>query len=169
MIDLQTLLTYLTLISVPVGVFYHIMTLRNTRKNQELILENRRAQLAMQIWNKFDDDMRTGIDGWTSLEYEDFEGFLSKYGLDVNPDWWVNARRAASWYENMGVLVKEGLLDIRLITLQYGGITRMFWDKLAPLLPYLREELKYPRLWSETEYLCRELIKYMDEHPELKT
>ena len=45
LVSLQTLLTYLTLISVPIGVFYHIMTLRNTRKNQQLILESRRARV----------------------------------------------------------------------------------------------------------------------------
>jgi hypothetical protein len=45
MTDIQTALTYLTLISVPVDVFYHIMTLRNTRRNQELQLETRHAQL----------------------------------------------------------------------------------------------------------------------------
>jgi hypothetical protein len=58
MIDLQTVLTYLTLISVPVGVFYHIMTLRNTRKNQQLILETRRAgwrvfAVAFAVWPAF--------------------------------------------------------------------------------------------------------------------
>ena len=53
MIDLQTVLTYLTLISVPVGVFYHIMTLRNTRRNQQLTLENRNAQLLMRIYDKY--------------------------------------------------------------------------------------------------------------------
>ncbi len=52
MIDLQTILTYLTLISVPVGVIYHIMTLRNTRKNQLLQLETRQTQLYMQVLNK---------------------------------------------------------------------------------------------------------------------
>jgi hypothetical protein len=33
--SLQTLLTYLTLISVPIGVFYHIMMLRNSQKARQ--------------------------------------------------------------------------------------------------------------------------------------
>ena len=41
--------------------------------------------------------------------------------------------------------------------------------KVSPNLDEWREEIGYPRLWSETEYICEELIKYMDEHPELKT
>ena len=53
MIDLQTILTYLTLISVPVGVAYHIMTLNITRKNQQMQLENRKVQLYMQLLDRF--------------------------------------------------------------------------------------------------------------------
>jgi len=38
-VSLQTLLTYLTLISIPVGVIYYIMTLRNTRKNKQPLMK----------------------------------------------------------------------------------------------------------------------------------
>jgi len=44
-VNLQTVLTYLTLISIPVGVIYHIMTLRNTRKTRELTLRARAPYL----------------------------------------------------------------------------------------------------------------------------
>ena len=52
MVDIQTVLTYLTLISVPVGVAYHIMTLNNTRKNQQMQLDTRQAQLYTTLWNQ---------------------------------------------------------------------------------------------------------------------
>jgi hypothetical protein len=48
MIDIQTVLTYLTLISIPVGVFYHITTLRNAEKA-------RSTQLATYVSNKLQD------------------------------------------------------------------------------------------------------------------
>jgi hypothetical protein len=47
-VSIQTMLTYLTLISVPVGVFYHIMTLRNQSRT-------RQVQLFMQIYNRWTD------------------------------------------------------------------------------------------------------------------
>ena len=74
-----------------------------------------------------------------------------------------------TWYENVGVLVKEGLLDVRLITMMYAGATRELWEKLEPVIDGCRLALNYPRMYSETEYLCKTLIKYMDEHPELTT
>lgn len=50
MLDIQTVLTYLTLISVPVGIFYYIMTLNNTRKNQRQQLETRQTHLFMTLY-----------------------------------------------------------------------------------------------------------------------
>ena len=51
MLDIQTLFGYLTPVSLTIGVIYHIMALRDTRKNQELslkaqeqALETRRAR-----------------------------------------------------------------------------------------------------------------------------
>ena len=46
MVDTQTVLTYLTLISVPVGVAYHILTLRNQSRT-------RQAQLFMQLFDRY--------------------------------------------------------------------------------------------------------------------
>ena len=76
MIDLEQLLTYLTLISVPIGVFYHIMTLNNTRKNQQLQLETRQAQLFMQLYNRLEKDFVTSflnVMNWEWDSYEDFQ------------------------------------------------------------------------------------------------
>jgi len=33
----------------------------------------------------------------------------------------------------------------------------------------VREIRAFPRYWAETEYLYNELMKYLEEHPELKT
>jgi len=52
----------------------------------------------------------------------------------------------------------------------WAGVTRTYWENvLEDTIDDLRVLWRYPRLLSETEYVCRELIKYMDEHPELKT
>jgi hypothetical protein len=81
----------------------------------------------------------------------------------------MHIARMASFLEGMGVLVKEDLVSMRLVALTWAGTTRMFWDKMSPIIDDWRRAINYPRLWSETEYLCTELIKYMEEHPELAT
>jgi len=50
-----------------------------------------------------------------------------------------------------------------------GHLTWGFWEQIGPIIEPWRKAWNYPRLASETEYLGKSLLKYMDEHPELKT
>ena len=36
------------------------------------------------------------------------------------------------YYEGLGTLVKEDMLNIRWVALLFGSWTRMFWDKVSP-------------------------------------
>lgn len=51
-ITYQMVLSTLQTLSLGVGVIYYIMTLQNTRRNQQLTLETRQAQLLMQIYQE---------------------------------------------------------------------------------------------------------------------
>ena len=172
-VTLQTLLTYLTLISVPVGVVYHIMTLRNTSKNQQLTLETRQAQMFMNIYNNSFNNPQFWEYFQTirHLQWKDLDEYLAVFDF-MNPETRDN-RLALSmilgFYEGVGVLVKENLLDIRMVALMMTGQTKQIWEKLEPVVEELREDYNYPRYVSEFEYLYDELMKYIDEHPELKT
>jgi hypothetical protein len=162
MIDLQTILTYLTLISVPVGVAYHIITIRNQSRT-------RQAQLFMQMYDRFNENTED-YDIVTTLQNAKVKSVEDFLHLWENDDTFFKAIRAMTRFcEALGVLVKENLLDIRYVALMWAGPTRMFWEMFEPILPSLAEHWNYPRLWSETAYLCRELIKYMEQHPELAT
>ena len=95
MIDLQTVLTYLTLISVPVGVFYHIMTLRNTQKTRELslkaqeqALETRQAQLLMDLYEAYrNPTFKKQFDHVLfRMDFEDWEDFNRKLDPLESPD-----------------------------------------------------------------------------------
>ena len=52
-ITYQMVLSTPQTLSLGVGVIYYIMTLQNTRKNQQLTLETRQAQLFMTIYSRF--------------------------------------------------------------------------------------------------------------------
>jgi hypothetical protein len=75
----------------------------------------------------------------------------------------------ASWFEALGVFVKEGLIDIRLIALTMTGMTHSIWAIVAPYLDELRERSGFSRFLSEFEYLVNELDAYLEENPELDT
>jgi hypothetical protein len=172
-VTFQTLFQFLQTVGILVGVYYYISTIRTNQRNQELTLraqeqavETRETQIMMQLWNSWM-DYREAYQLWVDIEYEDFDDFWERYGSD--PKFWEKNATIIMWYENIGVLVKEGLLNIRLIALMYAGGTRKIWEKLEPLMDGLRVKFDYPRVYSETVYLCETLMQYMDEHPELKT
>ena len=74
------------------------------------------------------------------------------------------------FYEGLGVLVKESYVSIRLVALLITGLTRSWWEGIyKPWIEDGRVKMKFRRWMSEAEYLYDELMKYIEEHPELKT
>ena len=170
MVDVQTILNYLALISIPVGVAYHIMTLSNTRKNQQLQLETRQAQLFMNIYDTFSSkqyqkDRERMFDLW---EYQDYDDFFKKYGVDVNPEDHAIWDMFCSHYEGIAVLVKRGLINSALVyDLMYGSII-MFWEKFEPILLGLRAEYG-PKVWQDLEFLYNEMKRLKAEEEKQHT
>ncbi len=71
------------------------------------------------------------------------------------------------FFEGVGVLIREGLLDVRLVALLMTGQAKMFWERNQSFIEEMRRDWNAPRIWSEWEYLYNELMKYNEEHPEL--
>jgi hypothetical protein len=177
-VSLQTILTYLTLISIPVGVFYHIMTLRNTRKNQELTLraqeqalETRQAQLFMQLFDKtlskeFTDAQKE-LGRVKFNDYEEYKDWMMK--LRENPkkvDAWLFL---VSFYEGLGLLVMEDLVSIRMVTVFLGSSIMGFYNQFGGNnVHQFREETGAQGTLSETEYLCNRIKKYIEENPDYR-
>lgn len=167
-VTFQTLFQFLQTVGILVGVFYYIMTIRTNQRNQRMQLETRQAQLFMQLYNRFRDDTRN-IDIASFMD-ADFESYGDFQRLSQTDDDFTQALSAlGGFFEGIGVMVREGYIPVRLIALQWGGNTRRFWEKLEPVVSELRETRSFPRAWAETEYLYSELMKYLEEHPELKT
>ncbi len=154
-VSIQTLLTYLTLISVPVGVFYHIMTLRNTRRNQEVTLETRQTQLFMEIYKtwaskEFQRDLEQMRYVW---EFDGYDDSFYKYGVENNPDDHAIWDQAVMWHEGLGVLVRKGLIDPEIVDDLMGGHILHFWGRFGSLIQEFRERMDAPLAWKEIDYL----------------
>ena len=169
MVDIQTLLTYLTLISIPVGVAYHIMTLNNTRKNQQMQLETRQTQLFMNVYNIWisqQKEFNTVIHHW---HYKDLDDFESKYGevadLEAHSIW----DQTIMWLEGVGVLLRQGMVSMDFIFSMQGFASTVlfFWMKYEPWLSEYRKRRNVPEMLHDLEYLCVELKnRYLKEYPD---
>ena len=158
-ISIQTLLTYLTLISVPVGVFYHIMTLRNTRKNQELQLETRQAQLFMDVYRDFKrPEIQKAFNNIVyDWEWDSIEEFTEKYGRSNNYEEFHKYMLVYSVYEGLGVLIYRNLIDVNMIEELMRSYVVSFWEKMAPVIYVWREQWPLAAEWME--YLYKEVKK----------
>ncbi len=159
-ISIQTLLTYLTLISVPVGVFYHIMTLNNTRKNQKMQLETRQAQLFMQIYREMSSpEHYMRANELLHMEWEDFDDYYRKYGSENNPE--AYALRCSMWYRlnGVGLLVKAGLIDADRVYDLMRNTILMQWKKWGDIIIRIREEWNIREYLEGFEFIANEMEK----------
>ena len=184
MVTVETISIVFTGLSISLAAFYYISTLRNTRMNQELsrkalelTAETRQAQLFIQICNQTLNNP-VFMKGWYVIresEWKDFDEYLEFMG-EPGSENFNDVFIVGGILESIGVLVEEGLVDIRLVESLMRRVVIEYWEKIGPMLH------ERARLWSEeraereqilrvwkAEYLYHELMKYLEEHPELKT
>jgi len=159
-LSLQTTISLLTLISLTIGVIYHIMTLRNTRKNQDMQLETRQAQLFMQIYQGMSSpEFYIRNDELLKMEWEDFDDYYRKYGSANNPE--AYALRCSMWYRlnGVGLLVKAGLIDVdRVYDLMRSTILWQ-WEKWGDIIIRIREQWNNPEYLDGFEFIANEMVK----------
>jgi hypothetical protein len=168
---------------VLVAAAYYVMNLRITQRNQELTLkaleqsakaqqqtlESRQAQMFMNIYDQTkSNEFTTAYNKVVNdTKWSTIEEYQAHWVND--PEFKQMTNTLGIFFEGIGVLVKEGMLDIRWIALLICGMTRSYWEKYQPIIEDGRRLWGYRRWWSESEYLYNELIRYVKEHPELET
>jgi hypothetical protein len=158
-ITYQMVLSTLQTAGLLVGIFYYVMTLRNQNRA-------RKTQLYLQMINKFSEpDFIEALGKLNDLEWSTAEDFIEEWRT---PEGRKTIRTLGNWYEGLGTLVKENLLDIRVVALLVTGLVIQFWDKFIPVIDEVREALEWPRFYIEAEYLYDQLKTYIKEHPEIQ-
>jgi hypothetical protein len=157
---------------VLVAAVFYVLNMRISQKNQELslkaqqqTLETRQAQMFMNIYDK-----NSSIEfskAWEKVVFTPWSTFEEYSKLWEDPEFNDAAMLVVNTYEGIGVLVKEGLLDIKFIALLMSGKVRGYFEKINPILDDGRRSMGYSRWASETEYLYDELMRYLQKHPEL--
>ncbi len=123
MVDLQTIGVLVTGASVTIAAIYYIITLRTNQRNTKTTLETRQAQLFMNLYQHtyspdFGDAVYVVLNKGVT-DYEDYESMM-RDPQRVKPFvvWGM-------WIEGVGVLVKEGLVSLRMVTELVGGMILM--------------------------------------------
>jgi len=153
-LTLQTIGILLTAITVSIAAIYYTLTLRYTRRNQDLQLETRQAQLFMQVYDRWQDPQYWSY--WADIQskdWEDYDSHQEKYGRSNNLDAWTKSATLFAFYEGLGVLVKRGLIDPHLVDDLLGGTVVRYWEKWGLHYREMRKRENYPQIAEQIEYL----------------
>jgi hypothetical protein len=172
MITIETISIVFTGLSISLAAFYYINTLRNSKKNQELQLETRQAQLFMQIYDKLTD--KEFVKDWTDFvylqEWDDYNDYIEKYGYRNNLDAWSARIGLSNYFEGIGVLIKRELIDPALVDDLMSSGVMGFWEKWGPIVEEYRKDFDNPQMSEYQEYLYNRIKSIAKEqHPELNT
>ena len=154
----QMVLSTLQTVGLLVGIFYYIITLRNTQKTQQLQLETRKSQHYLQMLQTVSTEefiKRTmTVHQLEFKDYEDYLAFSNNYDSDMK--WQYEAYM--TWLNGFGLMLKEGLIDTEVI-LSFGqGIQYIrVWEKWKPIILKNRERSNLPQLLEGIEFLAVEM------------
>ena len=140
---------------------------KKEQETRDRELETRQAQMFMNIYNQ------TSTKEWNQSFLKVVSQSIWSSFEEYRELWRDKEFREAEnslglFYEGVGVLVKEGLLNIRMVAMLMCGLTSAYWEKHIPIIEEARKHFGL-RFFSETEYLYNELKKYVESHPELES
>jgi hypothetical protein len=149
---LQTLSIAIASASIVVAVVYYILQIQHQRKM-------RQTDQVMKLQTAFSTkEMVEAMLKYFSTEYKDYDDFVEKYGSPI-AEGQVQAVFAmiGMFFEGMGILLKNKLVDINLVT-QFFTV-EMFWLKMKPLVEGMRKQTNTPGIYEWFEYLYNEVKK----------
>jgi hypothetical protein len=153
-ITIPIVLQFLQTVGILVGIIYYITIMRNQSRSRQIQILKGANILGDHIWNLFD------------AKFTDFDDFWEKYGFESNPEFRKDFFDYFNQLEELGVYVKDGLLDVRYLALIGGGSIITMWEMYEPVHLGLRE--KYGGRWFvEAEYLYGKVKDFFSQHPEL--
>ena len=154
MVDFQSISITLATLSFVVAAIYYAMNLREVRRN-------RRLTLTTTVLTPFmtEEGLLTIFD-LTSMEWSSLEDFNSKYDHRVNRE--NAAKRMSMWNrcETIGILYRDGLLDLKILYGGSRGQISMIWFKFKPVIEMYRETDMDARAYEDFEYLAERLLEY---------
>ena len=168
MVDLPLLqsISYMVgALGVGVAAIYYMFTLRAQRENMKHTLQNRQAQLFTNL-HQFSMTREAiearykafGLNLKTAEDYQKLEQDKeSQYALSM----------MSQFVEGIGVLVRENLVDVRLVAEFKSGLVLSYWERFGPMILDMREKMNFPRFMVEAEYLARRVEEFGEAHPEL--
>lgn len=162
MVELDTMLSLLQTGSIIIGVFYYIVTLQNSNRNQKMSEDTRKIQLLMQLHNAQNSEY-----SMRRIEVINFD----TEGLDVrNAEPETASKILITWREwnQLGLLLKYSFIDPDMMfEFLHGSGPILHWEKYGDIIKEMRSSGKQYSLGVGFEYLAEEMKKYRDKQEQI--
>lgn len=70
-----------------------------------------------------------------------------------------------NFFENLGVFVKNGIIDRRLACDTWAHVVLRNWSALLPIITFVRDDLGAPAIWENFEYLTVIAHQFASQNP----
>jgi hypothetical protein len=162
MVDIQTVSIAIASASVVAGVVYYALMLRNQSKVRQDMVKTRQADLLMRLYSTYGSkEFQDAL--WTvhNLEFEDYNGYLKKYGSTASVTPANRAIWTVGWFFNgMGLLLHNRIADIDQVDDLFGYAVVWMWEKVKPIIiEGYRSQPKMQKSMRWFEYLYKEMKK----------
>ncbi len=95
------------------------------------------------------------------MEWKDAEDYEEKYGDDLEAD--SKTSSLGVFFEGIGVLVEQGLIDVNLVARLMSSNLTSFWEKMEPVWKARRERYGNPYIMEYNEWLYNAIKRVKTE------
>lgn len=163
----QLVLSTLQTVALVVGITYYLFIMRSSQRNQKIQLETRQTQIFMQIVSKI--NTREALEFshiLRSAEWSNYEEWRDLFRSDreylLAFSYWGNT------YESLGVVLRDNIGGVRLLALHGSSGVLGDWERHREVIYEERKRRGNRRYFDMWEYTYDSLVRYLEEHPELK-
>ena len=155
MVDITEASAIVAAVGILVGVVYYILDMRQQGRMRQTDFI---ARLYSTYGSKEFHDMLMEIQ---SLQFNDYEDFVKKYGL------WASKGSAqtaifviSTFFTEIGTFLRRGIIDIDFFCDIFGYTSvKWNWEKVKPVVLGLRQFFNDPKVFQPFEYLYEEVKK----------
>jgi hypothetical protein len=146
-------------VGVLLAAINYILSTRNADKA-------RQATLFMGIYEAYySNDFRDSDYALFNIEMKNMDDWNR---LVKDREMWNAFVQENLYLTGIGVLVRQNLIDIHLVTLLLSESVFWYWEKYRDGIMECRKGADYPRPGVEVEYLYNRISDYAREHPQLR-
>ena len=150
--SIQTVSIVITMLSVTFGVIIGLVQFRN-------LVKTRRIKLYIELFNKLTEKeiQRNFNEVLLLWKWKNPDEFFEKYGPEKHPDEFWKFTSSISYLENVGLFLKEKLVNKEWVANLVDYMVLLFWEKYEPIITKMGEPFNNQCMTPMAKYLYEEI------------